>query len=145
MAKLDDASWHLASDDFPPGLPEANAATHIGMFVAWAIHHDCWAEVPGVDWSAEVLRVRHRSITGCRFVMAQCDGKLFAHMFNTAGMAFAEAYYPRTYLRDYHRVLASGAGSEYRVEDSWENYERLAGVIDERYARFKQKPWWKLW
>jgi hypothetical protein len=37
VTKLDDVSWHLGSDSFPDGLPEENAATHIGCFVAWAI------------------------------------------------------------------------------------------------------------
>jgi hypothetical protein len=33
--KYDDASWHFGGE-FPKDLPEEAAATHTGMFVAWA-------------------------------------------------------------------------------------------------------------
>lgn len=145
MAKLDDASWHLGGDDYPSGVPDSNAATHIGMFVAWAINNDCWGNVQGVDWSAGVQRVKGRSITGGRFVLELCEGKLFSEMLNEKGLSFAETYYPRTYLKDFQRTLSTGLASDYLVEDSWENYDRIAKVIGDRYAKFTQKPWWRLW
>ncbi|WZB61364.1 hypothetical protein WJ970_29215 [Achromobacter xylosoxidans] len=36
--KFDDASWHYEGD-YPADLPESAAATHIGMFLAWALLH----------------------------------------------------------------------------------------------------------
>ena len=39
MAKYDDASWHYEGD-YPEDLPTANAATHIGMFLAGVLKWD---------------------------------------------------------------------------------------------------------
>ncbi len=146
MAKLDDVSWHLGSDEFPDGMPEENAATHIGMFVAWAINNDLWGQFPGVDWSGPVQQVRNREITGRTFVLEQCDGKLFSEMLNQRGAPFAEWYYDR-YLKDFQRTLSKGLKSDYLVPDTWENYERMAGVLTAQYKnpQLTAKPWWKFW
>jgi len=145
MPKLDDTSWHLGSDDFDPDLPEENAATHIGFFVAWAINRGLWADLPGDNWTAAVQSVRDRVITGRTFLLEECDGKLFSGMLNKEGSAFAKKYYPRTYDKDYQRTLSVDLECDYLVEDSWENYERLAEVIDQRYAKEKERPWWRFW
>jgi hypothetical protein len=145
MKKLDDASWHLDSDEFSPGLPEENAATHIGFFVAWAIHKGLWGELPGTDWTAAVHRVRERTITGRTFVLEECDGKLFPSMFTDEGRAFANHYYTRTYIKDYYNTLVVSLASGYLVADTWENHERIAEVIEQRYAKAKARPWWKPW
>jgi len=45
----------------------------------------------------------------------------------------------------YQRTLIPDLESDYLVADSWENYDRMATVIDQRYAKEKDKHWWKLW
>ena len=148
MAKLDDASWHLGGDEFPEDAPDENASTHIGMFMAWAIHNDLWGQVPGSDWSEPVALVRNRTITGRIFVLKQCDGKLFSEMLNAKGAPFAENYYPR-YLGDFQRALTVGLKSDYFVPDTWDNYDRMAKVLTAKYKKplplTKEKPWWKIW
>lgn len=42
--KHDDYTWHLEGD-FPADLPSEAAATHIGMFLAWAIHAGCVSDL----------------------------------------------------------------------------------------------------
>lgn len=68
MAKLDGVSWNLVSEEFPEETPPINVATHIGMFVAWAIHHDLWVQFPGIDGSCAMQQVRNREKTGRTFV-----------------------------------------------------------------------------
>jgi hypothetical protein len=145
MKKLDDVSWHLDSEEFYAGLPEENAATHIGFFVAWAINNGLWGAIPGTDCPAAVQRVQERAITGRVFVLEECDGKLFPTMFNAEGCAFANKYSPRTYIKDYYNALVVGLASGYLVADSWDNCERMAEVIEQRYVESKAKPWWKVW
>lgn len=146
MAKLDDASWHLDSEDFPDNAPEENAATHIGMFVAWTINNDLWGQFDDFDWSTPAQQVRNREISGRTFLLELCDGKLFTEMLTEDGAAFADWYYDQ-YLEDCQRVLSKDLESDYLVEDTWENYERIAAVITGRYRnpRPKPKPWWKFW
>lgn len=145
MPKLDDMNWHLGGGEFPPDLPEENAATHIGFFVAWAINQGLWGAPHNADESVAIQAVRDRAITGRTFLIEQCDGKLLSGMFNREGRAFAQKYYPRSYDKDYHRTLILELESDYLVEESWDNYECIAEVIDQRYARETAKPWWQFW
>jgi hypothetical protein len=145
MSKLDDVSWHLGNDQFPPDAPEENAATHIGMFVAWAIGKDLWGTLPGVDWSEAVRMVKDRKTTGRTFLLEQCDGKLLSEMMTPEGASFAKDYYPRTYLKDFQRILAKGLASDYLVKDDWNTFDCIAAEINARYEKAKRKPWWKLW
>jgi len=141
MAKLDDVSWYLDN-----GESEQDAATHIGMFVSWLIHNDLWGSFPGIDWSSAVSLVRTRSMSGRTFFLERCDGKLMSEMLTEEGAAFSQAYYLKSYLKDFQLVLAKDAKPDDLVDDTWENYDRLANVISERYAKWKaRKPWWKLW
>ncbi|MFZ6748853.1 hypothetical protein [Undibacterium sp. Ren11W] len=146
MTKLDDTSWHLSSEEFSEDLPEENSATHIGMFVAWAIHNDLWGEIPGGDWAGPMQQVRKHEISGSRFVLEQCDGKLFSEMLNEKGALFAGWYYDH-YTKDYQCTLAQDLESDYHVSDTRENYERMAGVLSAKYKKFtlRRKPWWKFW
>jgi len=40
MTKYDDASWHYGGE-YPAGLPNEAAGTHIGMFFAWCMLNGC--------------------------------------------------------------------------------------------------------
>lgn len=145
MSKLDDMNWHLGGGEFPPDLPEENAATHIGFFVAWAINTGLWGASKSTDESHAVQRVRDRIITGRTFLIEQCDGRLFPERLNKEGCAFAQRYYEREYFKDYRRTLIVDLDSDYFVEDNWGNYDRIAEVIDGRYTKEKEKPWWIFW
>ena len=139
MAKLDDVSWYTDS-----GESEQDAATHIGMFVSWLINHQLWGSFPGIDWSSTVSLVRNRSMSGRTFILEHCDGKLMSEMLTEEGAAFSEAYYLKSYLKDFQRVLARDGDN--LVDDTWDNYDRLAKVISEKHEKWKaRKPWWKLW
>lgn len=133
--KLDDSSDHMSSDELPDGVPEENGATHIGMFVGWAIHAGLWR----TTWeAAEALSlVRRRKLSGRNFVLDQCDGKLFSAMLNGAGQAFAESYYPKKYQEDYRKTLIGDLPSDYSVEDTWENFDQLSKLIELRWAEFQ--------
>jgi hypothetical protein len=141
MAKLDDVSWYMDRSE-----SEQDAGTHIGMFVSWLIHNHLWGTYPGIDWSRDVSLVQERSMSGRTFLLERCDGKLMSEMLTEEGAAFSEAYYLKSYLKDFQRVLTKEAKSDDSVDDTWENYDRLAAVISERHAKWKtKKPWWKLW
>lgn len=135
VVKLDDAYDHMSSDEFPDGIAEKNGATHIGMFVGWAIYAGLWR----ATWdAAEALSlVRQRKLSGRNLVLDRCDGKLFSEMLDDAGRAFAESYYPEKYLEDYRKTLVGDLPSDYSVEDTWENFDRLSEVIELRWAEFQ--------
>jgi hypothetical protein len=56
-------------------------------------------------------------------------------MFTEKGNAFIYDYFNSktdSYFHDYENTLAKGLPSYFFVEDSWENYEKLAKIIDSR-------------
>lgn len=56
------------------------------------------------------------------------------------GLAFTEFYYSTEnggYFDDYHRVLAQALPSVYHVENSWENYDKIASVIAAVFNNWK--------
>ena len=120
MSKLDDASWH-------------DKATHIGLFVAWTLLTGLWKGE--ASQATAVAKVRRRAMTGTQFLMQQCDGKLVSDDLTAAGAAFAEHYYPKQYMKDYRRLLVGRQPTDYAVEETWENYDRLAEAIDKHWRK----------
>ena len=142
--KYDDASWHFEGD-YPPGLPEENATTHIGMFFKWCICQNLYSEELAEDDEGEIKKVQSGEMTGAEFLLIW-DGKLVDDMLSEQGNLFAADYYASDdYLNDYCEVFskkADGSGFEYpslyHVEDAAENYDLMAKRIDERYRQWQQ-------
>lgn len=132
----DDAEFHsqTVSDAH---LPARSGATHIGLFIAWAITRDLAAD--SSDTATDRAAVKGRTLTGTQFLMRNCDGKVMSTDLSEEGRAFADSYYSDRYLNDYERVLAKGLPSTYHVEDSWRSFETLAPIIDHRYAAWKKE------
>ena len=153
MAKYDDASWHYGGD-YPKNLPDENAATHIGMFLAWCINNDLASDELQKDAKDEINNVKSRQMTGGEFLINICD-ETFAHNdLSEFGQKFANDYYDNDkskfakkfgdYVDDFCNVFNEKAeknGFEYEtlyhVEDTWENYDLLAKKLDERFVEWK--------
>jgi len=135
MAKLDDASFHMGADDFPDDVPEENGATHIGMFITWAIRKGLFASPDASQEAVEAVRTGE--VSGREFVLEQYYGRLLSEFFSSAGAAFATQHY-EPYLADFGRLLGKGLKSEYHVEDSQANYEVVAKILDQRWEEFQR-------
>jgi hypothetical protein len=138
--KYDDAGWHTGGT-FPSDLPDESAATHIGMFAAWA-----WLRGLGnpefLDESGEILAsLTDRNDTPGAIFLGECDGKLTDEDLNDAGNSFAATYYMDDaggYLVDYEECLAKDLPSVYHVEDAWQNYDRLSPLLDRQFSEWKK-------
>lgn len=133
--KYDDASWHYGGD-FPTDLPPEAGATHIGMFLAWAIGRGLIAEFHREESIDALEKVRSRQMSGAQFLLQECDEKFTDEDLNEIGNAFAQKYYESEYLADYCAVFAEG-GDTYRVADSWYNFDRLAPILDARFEEWR--------
>ncbi|WP_374605040.1 hypothetical protein [Arenimonas sp.] len=144
----DKAEWHY-DGDFPAGLPPENGGTHIGMFLAWAIHRGHVSEMLASTAPAELQAVRDRRMTGRTFLFDACDEKLPEEALSAEGNAFAAAYYERElYFGDYEQALCAGLPGFYHVADTWDNFEIVCRVIDQRFQRWQEqsrRPWWQFW
>ncbi|MBD5785176.1 hypothetical protein IF650_03185 [Cellulosimicrobium terreum] len=153
----DDAAWHSDGEGFPPEVGSEAGATHIGVFLAWAVLHDHVSAGLLADAADDVAALRERATTGGALVMA-LDGALSEDHLDDVGNAFAAAYYTGAedgaaeseedtaddeagglYLEDYVDAASPGDGEPedvYRVPDSWETYDLVAPLIDARFAQW---------
>jgi hypothetical protein len=87
-------------------------------------------------------------MSGRKLLFDECDGKLLTEMLKAEAIPFAEPYYQKQFTKDFQTTLAAGLASDYLVEDTEENYEKLCTVIDSRYDAWRHRasrPWWRFW
>jgi hypothetical protein len=143
----DRADWHSSAAAYPPDLPKEAAATHIGMFLAWAILRDRVGERHRERAAEALLRVRRRLDTGRDFLLAACDGELGPSDLTDEANAFARVYWQdgagginrEGYLADYEATLGGTLPDLYRVADTWPNFDVLARVLDRRFEEWKRR------
>jgi len=141
--KYDRDEWH-SGGEYPPDLPPENGGTHVGMFLAWAIINGLAGEHHRRHSKTDLDAVVARQMTGRDFLRRCCDGKFADVDLNDEGNAFALDYYGKPggsgeYFDDYADVLAEDLPSFYHVEDTWENYDAIAAVIDEEFAAWREE------
>ena len=109
--------------------------------MAWIINNHLEGEFHQEESTEELKRVRDRQITGRDFLSSMCDEKFWEDDLNEDGFAFTQAYYETNdYFKDYDATLvyAKGLTETYAVEDTWENYDLMAKVIDQKYQQWKK-------
>ena len=130
MGSFDCAAWHRDA-------PIEKGGTHIAMFLGWVITrdllHHSHLEDPSSAWY--VARIKTRERTAKDFLSDLCRNRLTESEMEPEACAFTASYYTTRYLTDYSRVFTEHA-SIYDVEDTWENFERIAAILDRRYGQF---------
>jgi len=149
--KYDDASWHSEGEGYPPEAGPEAGATHIGMFLAWAVLADRVSDQLGEDAADELAALRERTTTPGAFLLEATDGKLVDEDLDDDAAAFASAYYAGDaeqdedgglYLEDYVDAVSPGDGEPedvYRVPDTWETYELVGPLVDARFAQWQDE------
>ena len=148
----DRADFNYSTEADP--LPKGHAATHIGMFLAWAIQTGLIND-RHLQLSAPLIqKVRQRQMTGREFFEAACQEQFAEKDLNVEGNSFAEHYYRNSagekglFFEDYRKTLTKGLPTFWHVHDTWQNYDRLAPVLNQRYEAWKNPPrkrWWQFW
>ena len=142
--KYEDVSWH-SGGDFPQEMPAEAAATHTGMFVAWALLSGLAGEIHLEDLEEDLSALKSRAITPGAYFFQVCDGKFTDEDLNDEGNAFAESYFDPgkgKYLSDYGKVLGRDLPGLDHVEDTWANYDRLAPILARRFNNWKARRGW---
>jgi hypothetical protein len=140
LPKLDDVSWHIEAAGEPEDTAEVRSAVHIGLFVAWAVHRGSRKGFPGPEPDPVEL-ILTRQVTGTRFLLDHCDGKLFTAMLEED----AARYYEKNFTRAYAAVLNDLELTEYRVPDTWQIFDAVAPGIEAAFVATPQRPWWRPW
>lgn len=140
--KYDDASWHYGGQGFSPDYPQENGATHIGMFLGWALTRghagDDLKDDPAVQ--SDMDKVAQRKMSPRDFLIQYCDERLLDEDLSDAVNPFAAEYYEETgsYFSDYADVFEEYE-SIYAVEDTWDNFDKIAPLIDKRFEQWTSK------
>jgi hypothetical protein len=138
MGNIDRADWHYGGN-FPAGLPPENGGTHIGMYLAWVVERGLASARLGREAGPSLQLLRERKITGRHLLLSELDEKFFDGLLTETGRDFTRDYYETdVYFADYDAILATDLPSTYHVEDSWENFDKIAAVIDERFSQWQQ-------
>ena len=139
MSNIDRADWHYGGN-YPRDLPPENGGTHIGMYLAWIVHRGLGSEELAEMGGDTYRLVVERVVTGRDLLFKELDEKFFDRLLNEEGRDFTAAYYETNdYVNDYDRILGGNLASLYEVEDTWENYDKIARVIDERFSEWRAK------
>lgn len=133
----DKAKWHYGGD-FPEDLPDENGATHIGMFLAWIINNNLQGEFFDEEMADGLSDVWNRKITGRDFLIDYCDEVLMGEEFTEDGLVFSDEYYEGDYISDYEKALAANLPTVYHVQNTWENYDVIALIIDQKFKKWKE-------
>lgn len=141
--KYDDASWHYGGN-FPDELMPEAGATHMGIFLAWALLNELGGAMHTEDFPEELERLRERQTTPAQYFINSCDEKFTDEDLNDEGNAFAAEYYSSDgemgqYIRDYEEILGSDVPTLYHVLDTWESFDRLSPRIQQRYEDWKAR------
>jgi len=149
----DRANFDYSTEADP--LPKGHAATHIGMFLAWAVMNGLESDSHRQHSAEALAKLRRREITGRQFFEAAGNERFSEQDLSDEGNEFAQYYYTDeagqrgAYFADYKRVLTAGLPSFWHVADNWDNYEKIAPVITRSYEEWKnptlRKRWWQFW
>lgn len=150
---IDRADWHYGGD-YPKDLPPENGGTHIGMFIAWIAMQNLFSQDLQEDSGEDIQGLRERRITGRDFLVSVCDEKFINDDLTDEARRFVADYYDsealfakrcKDYLQDYCEVFNAHAerngfeyASTYHVENTWDNFDRLAPVIQQRFEEWRE-------
>lgn len=141
--KYDDAEYLFLN--FETERSNDDAGTHMGMYLAWALLRGLGGDHFSQPEVADHLRrLKAREITGAEVLWDRCDGKLTDDDFSATGNAFTAAYYEKFFTRDYERLFQRDFADTGHpiddfcsVPDTWSNFERMAVVLDQRFAQWQ--------
>lgn len=143
----DKAKYHFGSIQ-EAGLPDIHAYIHTGMFLGWLINNNMLNSEFVADFGEDIPKFIKREITAAQ-LFELWDGALVDDMLTDVGNKFTASYFAfenGQYINDYIQALASDLPSEFHVEDSWANFDKISKIIDSRYLEWKKsKPWWQFW
>ncbi len=144
----DKGKHHLETVD-NYGLPESHAYHHTLYFFRWLIENNLMSD----EFRSETQSFEPRGVTNDAVLQTYewWDCCLVDDMLSDEGNAFAQHYFDfekGQYLSDYMGLLQGDLPSEFHIELTEENYQKLKQIVDRRFAKWKggaPKRWWEFW
>ena len=124
------------------GLSDEHAANHTVVFLRWLIENRMMSDSFEAE-SGDVLARFRGGAASIHEVYEWWDSCLLDEMLSDEGNAFAMHYFDfdrGPYIKDYQATLQARLPSEFHVEFTEDNYQRMREVIDRRFAAWKRPP-----
>lgn len=144
-----DTSWFHEMEG--KSYPLEKVRILLAFYLAWALKNGLGGDLHTIDNKLSYDKLSHGSITPLKYYQS-CDDKITDEDFNKEGNSFSKEYLKELYFEDYVYALRNEVSEEelFEVDDTWENYNKLAKVIDRRFANWKsgkdlKKLWWQFW
>lgn len=133
----DNARNHFLGN-FPESLPIEQAYVHIGMYLGWVIENELYSDYFEDEAAVQIIRFQRRDFS-CTILSEVWDGYLGHELFSKTGNMFTYYYYGGgIYRKDYEKVLANDLPSIYHVKDNWNNYNKMAEKISQRFLEWEK-------
>ena len=137
MANIDRADWHYGGN-YPSDLPPENGGTHIGMYLAWIMLRELASDELRQHAGDTYEWVMNREVTGRDLLITKLDEKFFDQLLTPEGQEFTKSYYETNgYANDYDMVLGGDLPTLYHVANTWENFDKLVPILDDRLAAWR--------
>lgn len=137
---FDKAKYHFDSIN-EAELEEEQAYVHTGLFFAWIIKKGLYSEFLLEESKDEIELTKTDKISPSELYI-NWDGILIGELLNKIGYNFALDYFEfdnGEYVNDYEVTLSSDEDPDiFRVKNNWENYYKIAKVIDERFEKWNK-------
>lgn len=133
---FDKAEWH-SEGDFPGDLSADRAATHIGLFLGWAIARGHVSEDFELGNEDAIEKFEAHELSAGQLILDACDGTLTADELSAEGARFAADYYDEEYMDDYVDLSDDDLPSIYHEGDSPAKREAVYAVLDARFAEWQ--------
>lgn len=140
LVVYDKAKYHY-DGDFPEDLSPEQAYVHTGMYLGWIIDRGLTSQVFSSDFAEEIAAFVSRKKSGPE-VYRLVGGLLDDSMLSEEGKQFTDHYFDfetGAFLQDYVQTLSAGLPTLYHVKGDWGSYQKLADVLDKRYAEWKAR------
>ena len=134
----DKAKYHFDSIE-QHGLSEEHAMNHTVFFLRWLIENDLMSK-EFVEESSGLLENFRTGRSTIHDIYESWDCCLIDDMLSDEGNEFAMHYFDfdtGKYLEDYIETLQGDLPSEFHIQYSEENYQRMKQLIDQRYKAWK--------
>ena len=141
----DKAKYHYETIE-EYGLAEEHASNHTVMFLRWLLEKGMMSEFFEKESGEMLARFRSDGVSAYE-IYRWWDCCLVSDMLSQEGNGFARHYFDfenGRYLSDYIELLQGSLPSEFHVEYTKANYQKLRAVIDRRYQEWSapKKSWW---
>ncbi|MGC3945552.1 MAG: hypothetical protein QM762_13715 [Chryseolinea sp.] len=134
---FDKAKWHV-NDEFPKELDSFQSYVHSGLFICWLVDKGLFEEDFEKENKRGIEALRLRQVSPTTFYREHLDGVFTSEGLKMDAIKFTETYFDfekGKYIADYLEILDpdNKLSSLFYVADTWENYDKLKNVIDNRY------------